>query len=237
VLIGRQGVYIHEWWWWPVTPGIAAASGLWLEWFLSMTQRFANRRVINTAAGLALGIFAIWTTQNTYSKLYPDNTVPFSTAELGDAIRTAAPKPDEVAVMALGGNTPQDYFYGDRPLRSVLSLEDFKIRLCDETVDLPFWFVQRWTGPASGIVFPLTYADEVPKLLDYLEENYTEVPLKPELASKFKVFRLHSVCPTHSQGESNFEWRSTAACSADGRCPASRSIAPTLNLDNSGARS
>jgi 4-amino-4-deoxy-L-arabinose transferase-like glycosyltransferase len=195
VLVGRQGVYIHEWWWWPLTPGIATASGLWLDWFVQKTQKFVNPRALNVALGAALLIFAAWTTQSTYSALYPYKAKPFTAAELGEAIRAAAPKLDDVALLVWGGHNPQDYFYGNRPLRDgIWSVEDLQARLWDENVDLPFGYQQHWSGPATGIVFPLVFRERYFQLLDYLERHYREVLLERELAKKFRVFSLCDPC-------------------------------------------
>ena len=195
VIIGRQGVYIHEWWWWPLTPGLAAASGIWLDWLLRKTQRLLNPGLMNAVFVLALLSFAAWNTQSSYSKLYRDQVGPFTTAELGDAIRAAAPQPDDVALLVWGGNNPQEYFYGNRPLRSgIWSVDTLQRRLCDTSVDLPFGYEQPWRGPATGVVFPLVFRHDYAGLLDYLQLHLQEVPLKETLAEKFLVFRLCSSC-------------------------------------------
>src|SRR5690606_9288029 len=31
VIIGKQGVLVHDWWWWPLTPGVCLAAGLMLD--------------------------------------------------------------------------------------------------------------------------------------------------------------------------------------------------------------
>jgi Dolichyl-phosphate-mannose-protein mannosyltransferase len=190
VLIGRQGAHDHEWWWWPLTPGVATASGIWLDWLVQKTGKFLNPSAANPILGSALLILAVWTTHSTYSRFYSQDARPFTTAELGEAIRAAAPKRDDVALLVWSSSGPQEYFYGDRPLRSVWSVEDLQARLWDENVDLFWGFQQTWSGPATGIVFPLVHRGHYLQLLDHLEVHYREVFLEPKLATKFRVFDL-----------------------------------------------
>jgi hypothetical protein len=39
-VIGRQGVYQHEWWWWPLTPGLVVCAGLMVDWFCAHFERW-----------------------------------------------------------------------------------------------------------------------------------------------------------------------------------------------------
>jgi 4-amino-4-deoxy-L-arabinose transferase-like glycosyltransferase len=190
VLLGREGTYTHDWWWWPLTPGLATAAGFSLDWLVRQTQRSLNLIASNAIFASALFVFAVWTTQSTYAKLHPDNARPFTAEELGEAIRAAAPNPDDVALLVWNNNS-QDFFYGNRPLRTgIWSVDDLQHRLCSHTVDLPFGYEQMWNAPAKGIVFPLVFLQDYHEILDYLQLHYTEVSLKRELITKFRVFRF-----------------------------------------------
>jgi hypothetical protein len=56
--------------------------------------------------------------------------------------------------------------------------------------DLVFSDLQSWPGPAAGLVFPAACRPTFPALHAYLVARYPLVPLPPDLADKFDVFRL-----------------------------------------------
>jgi len=191
VLIGRQGVYNHEWWWWPLTPGIAAAAALFAELSIAAAGRRAS-----AAAPLLLGItvclFAVWTTIREYRHLYPPpQTGVFTTLEVGAAIQAAAPQPDDLVMLAWSGQDPELWFYGDRPLRTgIWSIDDFEERLLAADADLAFGYLQPWPARAAGFVFPVIAIAGMPDLHAYVQARYRRVALPPALAKQFEVFDL-----------------------------------------------
>jgi hypothetical protein len=106
VLIGRQGVYNHDWWWWPLTPGLACAAALLAEGTLEMlerrpsmplrttltsssldaarddlerVERSKTRRPAPIASAMlivAVAVFAAWTAVTEYEELYPSPRAP-----------------------------------------------------------------------------------------------------------------------------------------------------------------
>ena len=192
VIIGRQGVYLHEWWWWPLTPGIACASALLVDWMIAATERRGFRRIGTVTAGIAISLFAVWTAGRVHRELYPwHQSDPFTTMDLGRAIRAAAPGPNDLAMLAWSGNDPELWFYGDRALRAdIWSIEDFTSRVNDRWADLVFRELQPWPAPAAGIVFPAFCRSSLPDLYAYLRERYPLTPLAPDLGERFEVFDL-----------------------------------------------
>jgi hypothetical protein len=192
VALGREGVYRHEWWWWPLTPGIAAASALAIDEGLRVWQRHKNGRSLQWGLAAAVVAFGSWTTLHAYGKLYPSRAdAPFSAMELGRAIRAAAPQPSDLAMLVWSGDDPEVFFYGDRALRvNIWSIRDFTSRRSDAFADLVFSDLQPWPGSAAGIVFPRLCQPQAPALYAYLAERYSREPLPPDLASKFEVFVL-----------------------------------------------
>src|SRR5205814_3967421 len=58
VLVGRQGVYVHEWWWWPLTAGAVMAAGIVLDHLLNLLQASGIPRLeINIFAVIVLLVF------------------------------------------------------------------------------------------------------------------------------------------------------------------------------------
>jgi hypothetical protein len=192
VLIGRQGVYNHEWWWWPLTPGMAMASGLQVDGMLAAFERRKASLLPAAVVGIAIAIFAGWTADRTYQTLYRSRgDDPFTTLELGRAIQAAAPGPNDLAMLAWSGDDPELWFYGDRPIRGdIWTVDDFTARQSGPYADLAFSDLQRWPAPASGLVFPALCRRWVPGLHAYLAARYPVVPLPEDLAEKFEVFDL-----------------------------------------------
>jgi hypothetical protein len=192
VLIGRQGVYNHEWWWWPLTPGIAVASGLLVDGMLATFERRKATLLSPIVAGMAIAMFAGWTAHRAYGELYPSHQDdPFTTLELGRAIQAAAPGPNDLAMLAWSGDDPELWFYGDRALRGdIWTTDDFTARQSGPFADLVFSDLQPWPAPASGLVFPALCRRWLPGLHEYLAARYPRVPLPQDLAEKFEVFDL-----------------------------------------------
>jgi hypothetical protein len=202
VLIGRQGVYNHDWWWWPLTPGLASAAALLAEGTLETLERrqLGERSKGHRRAGIAsamlivtVAVFAAWTAVTEYEELYPSPHADgsFTTLQLGRAIQAAAPGPNDVAMLVWSGDDPELWFYGDRPLRAnIWTIDDFVSRLSATDADLAFGYPQRWPARATGLVFPVASLGPMPELHGYLTMRYPLVRLPPELAAQFEVFDL-----------------------------------------------
>jgi len=192
VLIGRQGVYNHEWWWWPLTPGIACASGLLAESTLLRFERHGSSWIPSAVLIVTVAAFTAWTTVKEYRELYPPpQDGQFTTLDLGRAIQAAAPGANDLAMLAWSGQDPELWFYGDRALRTdIWSIDDFKARLSGPDADLAFGYVQPWPARAAGLVLPVSSIGTMPGLHTYLFAQYRFVSLPRELADKFEVFDL-----------------------------------------------
>jgi hypothetical protein len=192
VLIGRQGVYNHEWWWWPLTPGIAVAAGLLVDRILAVLAVGRRSRLSHAAAAVAIALFAAWTSSRALEELFRSRRDdPFTTVELGQAIRKAAPDPNDLAMLAWSADDPELWFYGDRPLRGdIWSVEEFTRRRSGPYADLVFSDLQPWPAPAAGLVFPAVCRSSLGELHAYLVAHYSTVPLPPDIAGKFEVFDL-----------------------------------------------
>jgi len=205
VVVGRQGVFNHEWWWWMLTPGLAVTAALLLDSIVTiLEQRWSStprakairphRGYGAPVAAAAIIVFTLWTSVSTYKELFPDRRDErFTTRELGEAIRAAAPQRDDLALLVWTGFDPQIWFYGDRAVRAnVWSIADFERRLEQPTADLLFGFEQPWTGPATGLVFPVQFHDALKELRDFLRRRYRLAALAPPLDRKFDVYDLTS---------------------------------------------
>jgi 4-amino-4-deoxy-L-arabinose transferase-like glycosyltransferase len=203
VVIGRVGVYEHDWWWFPLTPGLAVSAALLLDWVLRATDRRRFEHIANGLATLAIILFASWTAVISFNELYPGTTDdPFSTVEMGRAIRIAAPNLNDLALLVGEGWgwEPQWWFYGDRVLRvNVSTVSDFQERVSDESADLTYNFEEEWNATATGLVFPTSGRRDFRDLWIYLRQRYPLVSLPTDLVTKFDVFDLRHPSP-NAQG-------------------------------------
>jgi hypothetical protein len=192
VLVGRHGVFEHEWWWWPLTPGLAVSAALLIDAILTAVERRAPAHAANAGAALVIGSFALWTGVATFKELYPDRRrEAFTTVEVGQAIQAAAPNPNDVVLIVGGDLIPQDWFYGDRLLRlNVWSIDDFKRRLNDDSAEITYGYTQPCNRAGAGLVFPMVWDHDFGDLRVYLERRYPSVAVAPGLAGKFEVFDL-----------------------------------------------
>jgi hypothetical protein len=200
VLIGRQGVFIHEWWYAPLTPGLCVAAALLLDMIMRTAERHRTTKAINYLIIFLIILHASWTSlysfQRLHNKFYswpPD--INFTPLELGEAVRAAASETNDVALLVWSyGAPPHLWFYGNRPLRlNISSLQEFQNRIQARDVTLIYDYIkQSWEAPATGIVFPFIYRQKFIDLWSHLQKNYNLVPLSPSLAGKFAVFDLRS---------------------------------------------
>ena len=199
VVIGRQGVFNHEWWWWPLSPGLALASALFLDRAVQSAEMRGRRRAAASAVAMAICGFGTWSTATTVRQLYPGKSSEFTPAELGAAIRIAAPLPDEVVLLVWSGEDPQVWFYGDRPVRAnVWSTADLMKSIDRRTVDLVFSDVEPWPARPAGLVFPTAYRRELKALHEYLDGHYRRVD-NHRAVEAFDIYDLRRAPNTHQQ--------------------------------------
>jgi hypothetical protein len=190
IAVGRQGVFVHEWWWWPLTPVIAMASGVALDWALTLGD---NVRPIVTT-GIAIVMLSLWGGINLAKEIdelrhpYPmwskHPELDYTVVEMGDAIRAAAPFNHPVMV-AEKDATLGRWFYADRPvMESIWSVEDFESRLNGDIAQLQFDLAERCVNRPAAIVIPKAY-DGAGPLIAYLDSRYLKTETK-----KFITFRL-----------------------------------------------
>jgi 4-amino-4-deoxy-L-arabinose transferase-like glycosyltransferase len=198
VVLGRQGVFNHEWWWSPLTPGLAVATALLLDRYLTLADR---RQIGGMAQALVAALvltFAVWTSAMSLKELFPnERNEPFTTVDLGAAIRVAAPEPNDVALLVWSGSNPELWFYGDRALRAnVWSIDDFTRRRDDTTVDVMFDEVQSWQASATGLVFPTVSRHDFADLRAHVQRRYPLASVPADIAAKFDIFDLrHPLTP------------------------------------------
>jgi hypothetical protein len=76
---------------------------------------------------------------------------------------------------------------------NVWSVADLERRLREPTADLLFGYDQPWSGPATGLVFPLQLRDDFTELRAFLRDHYGLVSAPADVAAKFEVYDLTSL--------------------------------------------
>jgi hypothetical protein len=183
VLMGRQGVYQHEWWWWPMTPGIVIAAGLILDEVLGRLERIQgiNWRISTATIAILLALFALWNARTVLRefaspKAISSSEMSYTLKELGDQIRQHVP-PNQAALLVESDQSLGLWFYADRAIkRHVWDMDSFQKRQQDGVVDLSFDAAGTWSGPIKAMIVPKLYLNHlVPPLAEHLEANYPKV--------------------------------------------------------------
>lgn len=203
VLVGRQGTFVHDWWWWPLTPGVTMAAALaidgalrWYEIQRPATAKWARAGVAIAVAGFAVvtvvrTIRPFYLPHNIYGKMPALPGPRYTTAELGAAIRAAAPV-NSAVVLAESDDEPSVWFYGDRPLMMrVWDPGALARRSQAGWADLPFNFRQPWTPLPVACIVPRQYQTQAASLLTFLQQQHAPVSLPPPLSEKFWAFDLN----------------------------------------------
>jgi hypothetical protein len=193
VLVGRQGVFVHEWWWWPLTAGAAMAAGVVVDQILLWLQRQRiPASITNAAIVLLLCAFAFHYGRPVVRELSRFRGInpgefDYSITEMGEAIRAAAPR-NRAVMLAEHDDTLSLWFYGDRPIKwQVWDPVTFRARLRDGYCDSPFKLTEPWPEAPVGFVLPKAYLSSVAPLHDFLVANY---PMRD--IGKFLIFDLQS---------------------------------------------
>jgi hypothetical protein len=201
VTVSRQAVLVHDWWWWPLTPGLVMAAALVMEWVARGLAERGRPRLAVASVVVALVPFAAWTTAKTLPDFFDtaraNGGVTYSTVEIGDAIRAAAPAGDGYGAVVVAYNESYDiplWYYGDRPLKlAVWDEVTLAQRIDDGVAQLPFWFEQPWPEPAVAYVIPLEFVSSVEGFIATMKERY---PYRE--FGKFLIFDLRE--PRSRQG-------------------------------------
>jgi 4-amino-4-deoxy-L-arabinose transferase-like glycosyltransferase len=195
VLIGRQGVYQHPWWWWPMTPALVIAAALTLDAMLIYLQnkRVASVTVLNASLVACFIIFAIVNVRNSIPQLTTSQSMSpdapelnYTPIELGQLIRDDV-SPDQTVLLAESDTSLSPWYYADRAMkRWIWDPITFQNHLDNGFVELSFDTHQPWHGQNAAIIIPKAYLPKnVQQFADYLDAHYPRYETK-----KFLVYNL-----------------------------------------------
>lgn len=191
IVVGRQGVFVHEWWWWPLTPAVAVAAGLMVDQLLRWLEaRGVGVSAANSVVAVLLVGFAIWNPRDAFTELrHParisQTELDYSIIEMGAVIRNST-TPNSVVLLAESDQTLSLWYYADRPIRyQIWDAQTLERRLADGSSDLCFKLIEHHAGRGEVLVLPKAYAPNLSALLEHLDARY---PRRD--AGKFLVFDL-----------------------------------------------
>jgi 4-amino-4-deoxy-L-arabinose transferase-like glycosyltransferase len=173
ILVGRQGVYQHEWWWWPLTPGIVVAAALTIDALCMRLETGGLRRATGVLLTLAVIGFAGWNVRAVLLERASYPQLAYSLVEFGQVIRDHT-SPDAAAALADSDMSLAFWYYADRAVkRHIWSREALHRRTTSELhVDGPFDRWQPWDGPITTVIIPRVYLHEVPTYIQYLHSSF-----------------------------------------------------------------
>ena len=120
IAIGQQGVLVHEWWWWPLTPGLAMAAGMMLEEVCLLGERFVLGPIATATTLLLLLAFTVWTARSTVPVFLIRGgcTTRSNTALWRWGRRLPPPRPGLIGLVLACDDIyeAQLWYYGQRPL-------------------------------------------------------------------------------------------------------------------------
>lgn len=199
IAVGRQGVLMHAWWWWPLTSGLAMAAGLMLDRLGQMYELpcrgLIDLRPVYSALVLVAALvgFAGWNTRAAFIELsrpatmIGDPRLDYTVDELGQIIRNSTP-PNAVVMLTEADQSLGLWYYADRPIRyQVWDPLAFERRLDDGTSDLCFGLTESHRGRAAVLIVPKAYVEmvDLTALVEHVTARYPAFD-----AGKFLVFDL-----------------------------------------------
>jgi hypothetical protein len=193
VAVGQQGVYQHDWWWWPATPALVVGAALMIEFVWSAMERGGIQPWrASTCLAVLLVVFITWNTAATWRASQDhraNDEIRYSPKQLGQAIRSAVAPNTSVLVAERDPDTVPLLYYADRPLvQDVWNIETVDRMATDpRQALLPFGFQQDWPHPPGAVVFPVAYLEKMKSFVEQLSARY---PYRETRDGKFLIFDL-----------------------------------------------